>query len=64
MTNTITEHPDFFEVRSDDGTTVKQFKFDDHPGRRAISRAPKRKQALQDARAFAGKGARLVELKK
>lgn len=52
----IIEHPASFEVRSDDGATSRSFPFDDNPGRRAISGAVTRKRALQDARAFAGKG--------
>jgi hypothetical protein len=56
----IIEHRESFEVRSDDGQTVKQFPFDDNASRRAISGKAKRKQALQAARAFAGKGAVLL----
>ena len=57
---TITEHMDYFEVRSDDGKTVKPFPFETNHGRRAISGQMNRKQALQAARAFAGKGARFI----
>lgn len=52
----IIEHATSFEVQSKDGETVKNFAFDDNPGRRAISGAVKRKAALQAAKAFAGKG--------
>jgi hypothetical protein len=52
----IIQHPESFEVRSEDGSIVRQFQFDDNPSRRAISGAMKRKQALQAAKAFAGKG--------
>jgi hypothetical protein len=57
----IIEHQEAFEVRSDDGSTVKQFPFDDNPGRRAISGLMKRKAALQAAKAFAGKGYVMAE---
>jgi hypothetical protein len=53
----IIPHPESFEVRSHDGAIVRRFPFDDNAGRRAVSGAMKRKQALQAARAFAGKGA-------
>jgi hypothetical protein len=56
----IIEHRESFEVRSDDGQTVKQFPFDDDASRRAISGKVKRKQALQAAKTFAGKGAALM----
>jgi hypothetical protein len=56
----ITEHPESFEVRSDDGSISKSFPFDDNPGRRAISGKPNRKRALQEARTFAGRGAKEV----
>ena len=52
----IIQHPDCFEVRSEDGSIVKQFAFDDNASRRAISRRRMtRKQAFQAARTFAGK---------
>lgn len=52
---TITEHEDWFEVTANDGRSTK-FWFDQNPSRRAISGKPNKKQALQDARAYAGKG--------
>lgn len=52
----IIEHPEWFEVQSGDGETLKRFYFDTNPGRRQIGGKPPRKRALQDARAFAGKG--------
>lgn len=54
---TITELDHLFEVTSDDGSIRKIFEFDENPGRRAVSGKPNRKRALQEARAFAGKGA-------
>lgn len=57
---TITERDHLFEVKSDDGSIRKIFEFDDNPGRRAVSGKPNRKRALQEARAFAGKGAKEV----
>ncbi len=57
---TIIEHAESFDVRSADGQTVRRFPFDENTSRRAISGAMKRKQALQSARAFAGKGAVLI----
>jgi hypothetical protein len=56
----IIEHRASFEVRSDDGSIVHQFPFDDNAGRRAVSGVPTKKRALQEARTFAGKGAVLV----
>jgi hypothetical protein len=50
----IIQHPESFEVRSEDGATVRQFAFDDNARRRAISGRMTRKQAFQAARAFAG----------
>jgi len=43
------------EVRSEDGSIVRKFAFDDNARRRAISRRKTRKQAFQAARTFAGK---------
>lgn len=57
---TITEHPESFEVRSDDGAVSRQFPFDNNPSRRAISGQPNRKRALQEARTFAGAGAKFI----
>jgi hypothetical protein len=54
------EHRASFEVISDDGTIVRQFPFDDNASRRAVSGAPTKKRALQEARTFAAKGAVLV----
>jgi hypothetical protein len=33
----IIKHADYFEVRSEDGSIVRQFAFDDNARRRAIS---------------------------
>jgi hypothetical protein len=33
----IIQHADYFEVRSEDGSIVRQFAFDDNARRRAIS---------------------------
>lgn len=52
----IIQHPDAFEVRSDDGTVSKKFYFDENPSRRAIHGKPTKKRAFQEARTFAGKG--------
>lgn len=52
----ITQHAEWFEVRSDDGSIVKQFPFDDNASRRAISGKVTRKQAFVAAKTFAGKG--------
>src|SRR5207248_6789920 len=51
----IIQHADCFEVRSEDGSIVRQFAFDDNARRRAFSRRMTRKQAYQAARTFAGK---------
>jgi hypothetical protein len=51
----IIQHPDCFEVRSEDGSVVGKFVFDDDARRRAISMRMTRKQAFQAARNFAGK---------
>lgn len=55
---TIIERHHRFQVTSDDGSIRKIFEFDENPGRRAVSGKPNRKRALQEARAFAGKGAK------
>lgn len=52
----IIQHQECFEVRSDDGSIVRQFAFDDNASRRAISGKMTKKQALQSAKTFAGKG--------
>jgi hypothetical protein len=51
----IIQHADCFEVRSERGSIVKRFPFDDNSRRRAISGRMTRKQAFQAARTFAGK---------
>ena len=51
----IIQHADCFEVRSEDGSIVRQFAFDDNTRRRAISGRMTRKQAFQAAKTFAGK---------
>ena len=56
----IIQRPECFEVRSDDGSIVRQFPFDDNASRRAISGKMTRKQAFVAARTFAGKGHTLV----
>jgi len=45
-----------FDVRSEDGSIVRQFAFDDNASRRAINGRMNKKQAFQAAKAFAGKG--------
>jgi len=50
----IIQHADYFEVRSEDGSIVRQFAFD-NARRRAISGRMSRKQAFQAAKTFAGK---------
>jgi hypothetical protein len=50
----IIEHPESFEVRDADDKPVRFFYFDDNPGRRAFSGRMTRKQAEQEAKAFAG----------
>jgi hypothetical protein len=57
---TIIEHAESFEVRSADGQTVRRFPFDENvqPGERYPG--DEEEQALQAARAFAGKGAVLI----
>jgi hypothetical protein len=52
----ILQHPDAFEVVSDDGGITKKFWFDDNASRRAISGKMTKKQAFIAARTFAGKG--------
>ena len=56
----IIQHPACFEVRSDDGSIVRQFAFDDNASRRAINGKMNKKQAFQAAKAFAGKGHTVV----
>ena len=51
----IIQHADCFEVRSEDGSIVRQFAFNDNARRRAIWRRMTRKQAFQAAKTFAGK---------
>jgi len=51
----IIQHADCFEVRSERGSIVKRFPFDDNSRRRAISRRMTRKQAFQAAKTFTGK---------
>ena len=51
----IIQHHDCFEVRSEDGSIVRKFVFDDDARRRVISSRMTRKQAFQAARNFAGK---------
>ena len=50
----IIQHPDCFEVRSEDDSIIRKFVFDDDARRRAISMRMTRKQAFQAARNFAG----------
>jgi len=57
---TIIEHAESFEVRSADGQTVRRFPFDENVSPASDIRWMKKKQALQAARAFAGKGAVLI----
>jgi hypothetical protein len=58
----ILEHPESFEVRSDDGSIVRQFQFDDNASRRAITGKMTKKQAFVAARTFAGKGHTVVPM--
>ncbi len=51
----IIQHPDCFEVRSEDDSIIRKFVFDDDARRRAISRRMTRKQAFQAAKTLAGK---------
>jgi CO/xanthine dehydrogenase FAD-binding subunit len=51
----IIQHADCFEVRSERGSIVKRFPFDDNSRRRAISRRMTRKQAFQAAKTFAAR---------
>jgi hypothetical protein len=46
----IIQHADCFEVRSERGSIVKRFPFDDNGRRRAISRRMTRKQASKPPR--------------
>ncbi len=52
----IIQHPDAFEVVSDDGKISKKFYFDENPSRRAISGKATKKRAFLEAKTFAGKG--------
>lgn len=52
----IIQHPDAFEVRSDDGSIVRKFYFDENASRRAINGKPTKKRAFIEAKTFAGKG--------
>jgi hypothetical protein len=56
----IIQHGDCFEVRTEDGSIVRQFAFDDDASRRAINGKMNKKQAFQAAKTFAGKGLRRV----
>ena len=51
----IIQHADCFEVRSERGSIVKRFPFDDNSRRRAIPGRMTRKQAFQAAKTIAGK---------
>jgi hypothetical protein len=51
----IIQHHNCFEVRSEDGSIVRKFVFNNDALRRAISMGMTRKQAFQAARNFAGK---------
>jgi len=51
----IIQHANCFEVRSDHGTFVRRFPFDDNARRRTTSKRMSRKQAFQAAKNFAGK---------
>jgi len=51
----IIERRESYEVVRNDGSS-KSFPFDDNASRRAVSARMTRKQALQSAKAFAGKG--------
>src|SRR5712671_3106750 len=53
----IIQHANCFEVRSDHGTFVRRFPFDDNARRRTTSKRMSRKQAFQAAKNFAGKPA-------
>lgn len=56
----IIERSESFEVVRNDGGR-KNFPFDDNPSRRAVSGNMTKKQALQAAKAFAGKGHTMVK---
>lgn len=56
----IIQHPESFEVQSDDGSIVQQFPFDDNASRRAITGKMTKKQAFTAARTFAGKGHTII----
>jgi hypothetical protein len=51
----IIQHANCFEVRSEHGTFVRRFPFDDNARRRTTSKRMSRKQAFQAAKTFAGK---------
>ena len=51
----IIQHADCFEVRSERGSIVKRFPFDDNSRQRAIPGRMTRKQAFQAAKTVAGK---------
>jgi hypothetical protein len=51
----IIQHANCFEVRSEHGTFVRRFPFDDNARRRTTSKRMSRKQAFQAAKNFAGK---------
>jgi hypothetical protein len=63
MTKVI-ENQESFEVQSDEGVTLKSFRFDNDPTRRAVSGVVNRKRALLEARTYAGKGHTFVERKR
>ena len=46
----IIQHADCFEARSDHGTFVRRFPFDDNARRRTTSKRMSRKQAFQAAK--------------
>jgi hypothetical protein len=50
----IIQHADCFEVRSDHGTFVRRFPFDDNARRQTPRKRMSRKQAFQAAKTFAG----------
>jgi hypothetical protein len=52
----IIQHPESFEVISDDGAIVKQFPFDDNASRRAISGQMTKKQAFVARQDLCGEG--------
>jgi hypothetical protein len=48
----IIQHADCFEVRSEDGSIVRQLAFDDDPRRRAISRRIDQETSLPSRKDF------------